>query len=174
MMKFAAVAAVALAGLAAASLAAAQDAAPPPADAAIKAFPDYAHTDIGADACKTLDAATAECVIPPGTAGSYLVEADGTSTADDAHAVQAMVIRGDSWVCSEAQTKLDPAKPWASGPRTLKVGCKLTVLADAPLIVRAVYADSHAVKDPKGPVMTVKRIPWNGVLDARPAGAAAE
>lgn len=158
----------ALAGLATAPAALAQA---PAADAVVKAFSDYAHPDIGPDACKTLNATTAECTIPGGVAGRYFVEADGSSTATDAKAAQSMTIRGDTWLCAQAATKPEAAKPWSSGPRTLKVGCMLNVLADSPVVFRAIYADSHATKNPKGPVVTIKRVAWDGVISAQAAGA---
>ena len=81
-MKIAAI--TLLASLAAVSAAAAQDAAPAAAaDTLPKAYSDYTHPDISADACKVIDATTIECVIPAMTAGRYQIIAAGTSTAKD-------------------------------------------------------------------------------------------
>jgi len=159
------VAAVAAAALFAPSLALAQ--AQPAADAPFPGVAGYSHPDIGADACKKVDASRVQCTIPAKTAGRYLIEASGTSTAKGDNAAQQLVIGGNGWQCGPAVNKA----PWAKGPRTFKLDCVLDVLTDQPVPVVAVYADQNADKDPGGPTLSIRRVGWNGILDARPVGA---
>jgi hypothetical protein len=106
-------------------------------------------------------------VIPAKTAGRYLIDAEGTSTATGAGALQEIVIGGPTWQCAQATNHA----PWSSGPRTFHVQCVINVLTDEPLPVNMLYRDTNATKDPKGPVLTIGSIPWNGVLDVRYSGA---
>jgi hypothetical protein len=130
-------------------------------------FPGYGHPAIGPEDCRVLNANQAQCVIPAKTAGRYLVDASGTSTATAAGAQQEIVIGGATWQCAEA---LNHA-PWSSGPRTFHVQCVINVLTDEPLAVNMVYKDLNATKDPNGPVLKIAAIPWNGILDVRYSGA---
>lgn len=157
-------AALAAAVLAVPALAQAQAAAP---DAPYPGVAGYGHPDVGADACKKVDASRVQCVIPAKTAGRYIVEASGTSTAKGEGAAQQLTIGGNGWQCGPAVNKA----PWTKGPRTFKLDCVVDVLSDAPVPVVVVYADQNADKDPAGPTLTLRRLGWNGILDARPIGA---
>ena len=98
------------------------------------------------------------------TAGRYLIEAAATSSAPKAGANQAIEIDIGGRQCGVGRN----ASPWKSGARIFRVDCEAILLADAPTEVRVVYADSQATKDPKGPVVTIRPLPWAGVLAARP------
>ncbi|HEY5070780.1 MAG TPA: hypothetical protein VII63_02000 [Caulobacteraceae bacterium] len=130
-----------------------------------RAFAGYAQPAIGAAACRMVSAAETQCLVPAMTAGRYLIEASGTSTSQAADARQGLAIEVGAAPCGTARPA-NPA-PWPSGPRTFKVDCEVTLLTDRPLTVRAIYADFHAVKDPKGPTLTMRALPWAGVMDAR-------
>ncbi|MDR3513894.1 MAG: hypothetical protein P4L73_19830 [Caulobacteraceae bacterium] len=151
-----------LVALALAALATAGAAPPSPPDQPLGAFPDYGHPEIGAASCQVKDPAHTECFIPAKTAGRYLIEAAGTSTATGPDATQTLVVGGPGWTCNQpVSTKKGE---WTGGQRTLQVACVVTVLADTALPVVAIYADTDAKMDPKGPVLTIRRVPWNGVL----------
>jgi hypothetical protein len=130
-------------------------------------FPGFGHPAIGPDGCKVINPSQAQCVIPARTAGRYVIDAAGTSTATAAGAVQSIVIGGPTWQCAQATNKA----PWATGARTFRVECVVNVLTDQPLAVNVLYRDANAAKDPKGPVLTVTPIAWNGVVDVHVTGA---
>jgi hypothetical protein len=133
-----------------------------------RGFQGYAQPDIGASACRTVSAQQTNCVLPPMTAGRYLVEASGTSTALAAGAVQKMGIIVGQTNCGTAERKPNPAKPWVVGQaKTIKLQCEIQVLTDRPLTISVFYADDKATKLATGPTLTVKRLPWDGVLSSR-------
>ena len=146
-----------LLGLVAAVAAGAQVAAPP------RAFAGYAQPAIDASTCKALGPAETDCAIPPMTAGRYLIEAAATSTAQGAGANQVLEIDVGGVTCGIGRN----STAWPSGPRTFRLDCEVVILADAPVAVRVIYADAQAVKDPKGPVVSFKALPWTGVLSAQ-------
>lgn len=165
---------------AALALAALAAGAPPaaPADHTPAVYADYGHPEVTADNCQAKDPGHTICYIPGKTAGRYLVEAQGTSTAKGPDATQTLMLGGAGWACNRAVTTRKG--DWTSGARTLQVACVINVLSDAPLAVEAVYTDADATRDPKGPVVTIRPLPWSGVLDvtgfqvgvAAPKGAA--
>jgi hypothetical protein len=130
-------------------------------------FPGFGHPAIAPGDCRTLNSSQAQCIIPARTAGRYLVDAAGTSTATAAGAVQSITIGGPTWQCAQATNHA----AWTSGARTFHVQCVVNVLTDEPLAVNVLYRDLNATKDPRGPVLTIAPIPWNGVLDVRFSGA---
>ena len=138
-----------------------------PVDAPMPGFPGFGHPALGPGDCKVINPSEAQCVIPAKTAGRYVVDAAGTSTASAAGAVQSIVIGGPTWQCAQATNKA----PWATGARTFRVECVVNVLTDQPLAVNVLYRDANAAKDPKGPVLTVTPIAWNGVVDVHVTGA---
>jgi hypothetical protein len=130
-----------------------------------RAFAGYSQPAITASMCKVVSPAQAQCLVPAMTAGRYLIEASGTSTAQDGQARQALEIAVGDTVCGIA-SPANPA-PWSSGARTFRVDCEVTLLTDAPVVVRVVYTDAHAVKDPVGPTLSLRPLSWQGVLGAR-------
>ena len=124
----------------------------------------YAQPVIPASFCRVVSAAEAQCAIPAMTAGRYLVEATGTSTSQGADAAQALEIDVGGRQCGVAKN----TKPWTSGPRTFRMACEVTFMTDSPIAVRVQYADAKAVKDPKGPTVSIRPLPWNGVLSVQP------
>ncbi|HEX4195801.1 MAG TPA: hypothetical protein VHZ26_00010 [Caulobacteraceae bacterium] len=139
----------------------------PAPSAPIPGFNGYGHPAIGPGDCKALNANQAQCIVPARTAGRYLIDGAGTSTATGAGAQQSIVIGGPTWQCAQATNHA----PWSSGPRTFRVQCVVTVLTDEPLAVNMLYRDANATKDPKGPVLRMAPVPWNGVLDVHFSGA---
>ncbi len=135
----------------------AQSAAPP------RAFAGYAQPAIPATACKPIGPSETQCVIPGMTFGRYRIEAAGTSSAPSVGANQVLQIDVGGVQCGVGRD----SAPWASGSRTFRLDCEVTVLSDAPVPVKVTYADSQATKDPRGPSVTFTALPWNGVLDSQ-------
>jgi hypothetical protein len=156
--------------LAVSTVAGAAAAQPAPADVP-KAFSQYGQPDITPGLCKTVDASHTQCTIPQGTAGRYLVEATGTSTAQDDGAVaQIAIVVGDVGCGPGATRKGTKEAPWPAGvAKSLRFDCIVSVLTDRPLLVTAIYGDGHATKDPKGPALSLRKLPWDGVLSAIPS-----
>jgi hypothetical protein len=158
--------------------AAPQAAAAPVVDVPPRGFPAYAHPDVTPTMCKMVNASQAQCVIPAMTAGRYLVEAAGTSTANPVTPptppakgappakpqgpVQALTIVTGDKVCGQARTN----EPW-TGVHTLKLNCELMIVADTPFVITVVYGDANATKDPRGPSLLVHRLPWDGVVSSQ-------
>jgi hypothetical protein len=153
-----------LAALALAALASAGAAPPSPPDVPLGAFPDYSHPEITADNCSAKDAAHTICYIPAKTMGRYVVDVRVRATANGAGATQAVAIGGPGWGCGEAKTK---ATDWSSGSRTFVARCFITVLNDTPVELIATAGGDNITLDPKGPVVTLRRLAWNGILDTQ-------
>lgn len=133
-------------------------------------FQGYTQPDIGASACKVINPGQATCTIPAMTAGRYLIEASGTSTANAAAPIQRLAIIVGTTNCGQADRKPTPTAPWAVGAaKTLKLQCEVEILTDRALQVHAVYADDKATKSTAGPTLVVKRLPWDGVLSTKVA-----
>jgi hypothetical protein len=129
-----------------------------------RAFTGYNQPTIPATACRSLGPTEAKCVIPAMTAGRYLIEATGTSTSQGADAIQALEIDIGGRQCGVGKN----AAPWPSGARIFRLNCEVSLLSDSPVVVRVVYADAKAVKDPRGPTLAIQPLPWNGVLFSQP------
>jgi hypothetical protein len=100
------------------------------------------------------------------TAGRYLVQATATSTANAADAAQQITIQGGDTGC-QAAFRGSPAAPWSVGnAHTFYYDCVMTVITDQALTISANYIDFHATKDPKGPTLSLRKMPWGGVLSA--------
>ena len=148
--------------------AAAPSAAPPPSPPRVFQQAGYSEPEIAAAACKAINAGETQCLVPAMTAGVYLVQATGTSTAQAADAAQQLTIVAADQSCSSTRTP-DPKTPWPVGSkRAFASGCVFTIVTDRPLALTVVYLDAKAVKDPTGPTVTVTREPWAGVLNALP------
>jgi hypothetical protein len=148
----------------------AQPAAPQPPAVPPRVFlaAGYGEPDITPGFCRNIDTTHTQCTIPAMTAGRYLVTVGGTSTAAAAGAVQQITIQAGDQRCTSTRNP-DPQAPWAIGQkRTFYSACLITVITDVPLAVNAFYADAKATKDPRGPVLSVGRQPWVGVIAALP------
>ncbi|MDQ0464724.1 hypothetical protein QO010_002508 [Caulobacter ginsengisoli] len=148
---------------------------PPVAPAAVapvgppKGLPGYSQPEITAAYCRNISPTQTSCTLPAMTAGRYVVQATGTSTASGAGAAQALVIQVGDRTCGRADRKpVPPPNAWTAGAKTIALNCELVVMADRPLTVSALYADDKAVKDPKGPTLIITRAPWEGVLSVTP------
>ncbi|MDP2259083.1 MAG: hypothetical protein Q8J89_05145 [Caulobacter sp.] len=133
-----------------------------------RAFVGYTQPDIGAGACRTISAVQTSCVIPAMTAGRYLIEASGVSTANAAGAVQRLGIVVGATSCGTADRRPNADHPWPPGTaKTIRLQCEVEILTDRPLTVLAVYADDKATKAVTGPTLVIRRLPWDGVVSAR-------
>jgi hypothetical protein len=139
---------------------------PAPAGGLPKAFQDYAQPDITPGLCKNVSVKETDCVIPQMTAGRYLIEVSGTSTATAADAQQGIQIQVGGTICG-AGTAHNTRPLSTTGPTTIKLDCEAIILTDKTLTVRAVYDDLKATKDPKGPTLSIRRLPWEGLLNSR-------
>ena len=130
----------------------------------------YSQPDITADNCSVKNPGLTVCFLRPRTMGRYLVHVEGVSTATSADATQSISIGvANSWSCGGYETK--PGPSWTSGTRTFVADCGITVLSDAPLEIDATFGGKNATLDPAGPRVTIRRTPWNGVLNAEPLRA---
>jgi hypothetical protein len=129
-----------------------------------RAFAGYAQPAIPPASCRVVSAGEVDCQMPGMIAGRYVVETAGTSTAQAAGAVQVLQIVVADQVCGVGRT----TSAWSSGARTFRFDCAVTLLSDRPVVVKVLYADEKAVKDPKGPVVKIEPLAWNGVLGALP------
>jgi hypothetical protein len=133
-----------------------------------RAFVGYTQPDIGASACRMINPGQTACTIPGMTAGRYLIEASGTSTANTAGALQKLTIIVGSTGCGTADRRPTPTNPWPAGTaKTIRLQCEVEILTDRPLTVTAVYADDKATRSGTGPTLVVKRLAWDGVLSVR-------
>ena len=141
----------------------------PPAPPRVFVAAGYTQPDITPGLCHNVSPQVTECVIPEMTAGRYLIQAGGTSTATTAEAVQQLTIQvGDtSW--AQAQRRGTTASPWRVGTaQTFKMGCVTTLVTDRTLKVTVTYADQNGTKDPKGPTLSIRKLAWSGVLTTAP------
>ncbi|MGA0603949.1 hypothetical protein ACO2Q3_24800 [Caulobacter sp. KR2-114] len=129
-----------------------------------RAFDAYLQHDITPGLCHVVSPAEAQCIIPEMTAGPYAIEVAGTSTAQGPGATQTLKIVVGAVPCATGQN----TGTWTQGARTFRLGCVVTLLTDQSLIARVIYEDAHATKDPAGPLISVRRLPWQGVLNVTP------
>jgi hypothetical protein len=143
-------------------------ASPPPAPPRLFVLAGYSEPPVPQSACRHVNPAETQCVLPAMTAGRYFLGAIGVSTAAAAGAEQRItLIAGDQHCTSTYEP--DPKAPWAVGAkRSFYAGCMVTIVTDAPIDVTAVYFDAKATKDPAGPTLTVTPQAWSGALSAVP------
>jgi len=139
---------------------------PPPTPPHLFVQAGYSEPPAPQSACKHVNAAETQCVLPAMTAGRYFVGAMGVSTAVAAGAEQRItLIAGDQHCTSTYEP--NPKAPWAVGAkRSFYAGCMFTLITDTPLEITAVYFDAKATKDPAGPTLTVTPEAWTGALSA--------
>ncbi|HWA63885.1 MAG TPA: hypothetical protein VG939_21095 [Caulobacteraceae bacterium] len=144
----------------ASSAAAAQPAQMPPLP---KLFAGYTQHDVTPGLCRNVSPKQTQCIFPEMTAGRYMIEVSGTSTATAANAAQAIQIAVGNAVCGGGLRR--NTQPLVVGkPSTLKLACETTIVTDTTLAVTAVYDDANATKDPKGPTLAIRRLPWTGIV----------
>lgn len=153
----------------AASLICGAAAAQPAPPSVPRAFSDYGQPDITPGLCKNISPTQTQCTIPAMTAGRYLIEGAGTSTATAADAQQAIQVAvGDTVFPKATSSKV----AWVVGkPKTLTFSGVVTIITDKAMIVTVAYGDAKATKDPKGPTLAIRRLPWSGVFDAKTISA---
>jgi hypothetical protein len=155
----------------------------PVVDVPPRGFPGYAHPDVTAAMCRVINTAQTQCILPAMTAGRYVIEAVGVSTAvtplppaapapavrgaaapaKPQGAAQALTIVAGDRVCGRAESPT-----WTSGVHALRFNCEIAIVSDTPFAITVVYADVNATKDARGPGLSIRRLPWDGVLSARP------
>ncbi len=157
-MRTLVIATVATLGFAAAALAQSTPAIP----ALPKLYSGYNQPEIGPGLCRNVNPGQTDCFIPAMTAGRYVIHTAGTSTAQAADAKQQTTIIVGNHICGQAA----PKNTW-TGARTFKLDCITTILTDKAVTVSVRYADAGATKDPKGPLITIERLGWDGVVDTQ-------
>jgi hypothetical protein len=144
------------------SVALAQTAAPsPPSFLLPRAYAGYTQPEISG--CRMVSASRRECIVPAMVAGRYLIEAAGVATATGANATQSLGIQLGARPCIST-----PKAPF-TGKANLHLVCEATFLTDQPITVAANYAADNATMDPAGPLLVMRRLPWNGVVEAQGA-----
>lgn len=136
-------------------------------DTPLAAFQDYGHPAVTAANCQNKGPNETVCTIPGKTMGRYAISAQGTSTATGPGATQVIELGGPGWACGRAATQ----KAQWTGPRTFVAGCVVTVLSDTPLQVVAAFGGANAKLAASGPVVTIRSLPWTGVLSNGPMEA---
>jgi hypothetical protein len=140
----------------------------PPRPPHVFAQAGYAEPAIGPAACHAVNAGEARCMAPPMTAGMYLVQATGVSTATAAGAAQQLTIWVGDQICRSTREP-DPKAPWAVGlRRPFTSACLFTIVTDEALPIVVGYVDQNATKDPGGPTVIVTPEPWSGAIEALP------
>ena len=130
-----------------------------------RAFDGYTQPEITRGLCRNINANFTQCTFPAGTAGRYVIRAAGTSSAPRAGAKQQLsILIGEESNARSCATATN-ANAWTTGARTFRLDCAVTILTDRPLTVFVRYADENATRDPAGPVLTIQRMPWDGILD---------
>jgi hypothetical protein len=96
------------------------------------------------------------------TAGRYIILARDGATSTGADAIQALEIALNGQSCAALKST-----PFTGKKSLPPLACQVTVLTDAPITITAAFAVQHATPDPGGPKLVVRRVPWNGIIDAR-------
>ena len=123
------------------------------------AYAGYSEPEI-AD-CQTPTPLLRQCVVPAMTEGRYLIEVVAAATASGPGATQTLQINLGAAPCVKTNPVTFTAKAG------MHLGCSVTFLTDKPIEVSAVYAVQNGTPDPKGPLMVIHRIPWNGIVQAQ-------
>jgi hypothetical protein len=129
-----------------------------------RAFTGYTQPDITPGLCRTVSPQVAECTIPQNTAGRYVIEAQGTSSAPKPNAKQQISIYLFDGAYGRLCGQTQPVA-WTTGARTIKLNCLVTIVTDRPILVRVTYADENATRDPAGPKMIIRRLNWDGIVE---------
>lgn len=146
--------------LAAATAALAQPAAPAAANFVVPhAFAGYSQPDI--TECTTTGDTKRECVVPAMTAGRYLIVAQDGATSTGAGSTQTLEIALNGVSCVALKSQ-----PF-TGQKGMAPVCQVTFLTDAPVTVTALFSAEHATPNPGGPRLVFRRVPWNGIMEAR-------
>jgi hypothetical protein len=124
------------------------------------AYDGYTQADV--TQCTTTGDAKRECIVPAMTAGRYLILARDSATSTAADATQTMTISLNGQPCAALKSN-----PFTGKKSLPAVVCQVTFLTDAPITVTAEFTVVHATADPGGPKLVVRRVPWNGIIDAR-------
>jgi hypothetical protein len=144
-----------------AALGGAKPAAAAPSFTVPRAYQGYSQPEI--TQCVASPPLQRVCTVPAMTAGRYLIIAVGSATATGAKSTQGLSIRLDN---NEPCESINPVT--FTGKKALRAACVATFLTDQPVSVTAVYAVEGATPDAAGPQLILRRVPWNGVVEARP------
>ena len=99
------------------------------------------------------------------TAGNYVISATGTSVAIGKSPRQQITIIVNGRVCAQ---KIN-TRAWSENSNTIRAVCEVMILSGSPVLVSAVYADVQALKEARGPELSIERQQWAGVLNMRDA-----
>ena len=124
------------------------------------AYAGYSQPEI--TQCTTTGALKSDCVVPAMTAGRYVIVARASATSTGANATQSLSISLNGQSCVTLKSA-----PFTGKKGVPPVVCQVTFLTDAPMTITADYSVENATADPAGPRLVVRRVPWNGVVDAR-------
>jgi hypothetical protein len=137
------------------------------------AYAGYSQPEISQ--CASAGALRASCTVPAMTAGRYLILAQASATSTGANATQALAVIVNGQSCAALRSN-----PFTGKKSLPPLVCQVTLLTDEPIAINAAFEVANATPDPAGPHLVVRRLPWNGVIDARggavpprPAAAAA-
>jgi hypothetical protein len=121
-----------------------------------RAYLGYSQPEI--KQCSSKGPLESACVIPPMTAGRYLILARGAATSTGANATQAIEIALNGQACAATS-----ATPF-TGKKALSVACAVSLLMDKQATVTAVYKVVNGSPEPRGPDLELRRVPWNGIV----------
>jgi hypothetical protein len=117
------------------------------------------------NANKLINFGRKDCTIPSMTAGNYVISATGTSVAIGKSPRQQITIIVNGRVCAQ---KIN-TRAWSENSNTIRAVCEVMILSGSPVLVSAVYADVQALKEARGPELSIERQQWAGVLNMRDA-----
>ena len=149
--------------LAAAGGGAIAQAAPAATYPAPRFLPGFIHPDI--TQCQTVGPNRRECTVPANIGGPYLIEAVGRATGAGPNATLAMnIIVGEQVCIMQTDGKF-------KGPYYLHLVCETTLATEAPIKIAVNLATRDATLDPGGPTISIRAMPWDGVISVRGANA---
>ena len=149
--------------LSAASAGANAQTSPASAYPAPRFLPGYTHPDI--TQCQTVGASRRECTVPANVGGRYLVEAVGLATGTGPNATLGMnIIIGEQVCIMQTDGKF-------KGQYYMHLVCETTLATESPIKIAVNLATRDATLDPGGPKISIRAMPWDGVISVRGANA---
>jgi len=162
-MRASLIAVLAFTLMAAAGRCASAQTAPATAYPAPRFLPGYIHPDI--TQCQTVGPNRRECTVPANVGGRYLIEAVGLATATGPDPTLAMnIIVGEQVCILQTDGKF-------KGQYYLHLVCETTLATDSPIKIAVNLATREATLDSGGPKISIRAMPWDGVIGVRGANA---
>lgn len=142
---------------------AAAQTAPATAYPAPRFLPGYIHPDI--TQCQTIGPNRRECTVPANVGGRYLIEAVGLASATGPNPTLAMnIIIGEQVCIMQTDGKF-------KGQYYLHLVCETTLATESPIKIAVNLATRDATLDAAGPKISIRAMPWDGVISVRGANA---